>query len=499
MKISAEDIKNNVRLGLEFEFYSSIEDIKIENLAKSISRVIKEPIVVFDYIDYKKTPDYKKFTLTYDFSGGPKLFELITPILEYQNAVNMINLFYQWINAYGKLNEKCSLHVTLSFNNIKTLNLKYNIEGINKLKFILDFDENFVYQNFPNRKHNVYAKSIKDMIKNNNYNINSTDIHSLDFSTPLNRYYGVNFTKTQKNVLEFRYIGGNYAKKLQETINVIDYYIETTYNVLKDNNIDQPRYEKLLELSKDYRRIYATCSTYKNFKFSYPKIELQVDLKKTDELVNFYYNQMSGRLFLLILNGGMKSGEVNYNTDTGLVEVKEAKIKNLHSVNNILFVDCEGDGLLINKANFHRCKITNSILEECQFMSYCEVSNSKLYNCISEKSAGFKNCFIDVQLEKIVYFGIFEDCVFKNLMPGDNSEFIGDNNISVKEIIKKQQTKKDRFAEEKREKKLIALGLQARWGYDVFKEIPPEYPTDNYNSDTDNQQDDEPKIKQRVE
>ena len=494
MRITTQDIRNNVRIGIEFEFYSSVEDIKIENLAKSISRVIKEQIIVFDYADYKKAPNYNKYTLTYDFSGGPKLYELITPPLKYQEGIDIINLFYQWINQYGKLNDKTSLHITLSFSNHRILNLKHNIEGLNKLKFILDFDENYIYQNFPTRKHNVYARSIKDIVKTNNHN--SLDNTDLSYSTPLNRYYGVNFQKISKNLIEFRYIGGNYAKKLQETINVINYYIEATYNVLKDNEIDQARLNKLLELTKDYKRIYTTCSTYKDFKFNYPQIELQIDLKKDEELINFYYNQIKGIIFLLIINGNMKAGAVNYNTDTGLVEVKEAKIKNLHSINNVLFVDCEGDGLLLNGVKFYRCKLKNSILEDCQFMSYCEVSDSKLYNCLSEKPSEFKNCFIDVQCEKIIYFGIFEDCIFKNIMPGNNSEFIGDNNISVKEMVEKQKNKKDRFADERREKNLIMKGLYASWGDKVFKEIPPEYPEETYKSDTI--EDDKPKIKQRV-
>ena len=93
MRITTQDIRNNVRIGIEFEFYSSVEDIKIENLAKSISRVIKEQIIVFDYADYKKTPNYNKYTLTYDFSGGLKLYELITPPLKYQEGMDIINLF----------------------------------------------------------------------------------------------------------------------------------------------------------------------------------------------------------------------------------------------------------------------------------------------------------------------------------------------------------------------------------------------------------------------
>jgi len=497
MKNTQQDIRNNVRIGLEFEFFSTVEDIKIQDLAKSISRIIKENIVVFDYADYKKTPDYTKFVLTFDFSGGPKMYELITPPLKYEEAINIINLFYQWIKYYGKLNEKCSLHITVSFNKPKLLNLKHNIEGLNKLKFILDFDENFIYQNFPTRKHNVYAKSIKDIIKNNNHN--TLDTSELSYSTPLNRYYGVNFTKLKDNLIEFRYIGGNYAKKLQETINVINYYIEATYNVLKDDTIDQPRLNKLLELSKDYKRIYATCSTYKDFKFNYPRIELQVDLKKEEEIINFYYNQISGKIFLLILNGNMKSGVVNYNTDTGIIEVKDAKFKNLHSIDNILFVDCEGEGLLLSKVKFYRCNLKNSILEECQFMSYCEVSDSKLYNCLSEKPSEFKNCFIDVQHDKIIYFGVFEDCIFKNITPGNNSEFVGDNNTFIKEMIDKQKNKKDKFAEKRHEKNLIALGLYAPWGDKVFKEIPPEYPEDTYNSNHNSKEkDDKPKVKQRV-
>lgn len=244
MQITQQDIRNNIRIGLEFEFFSALDDIKLENLAKSISRVIKEKIVILDYSDYKKTPDYNKYTLTYDYSGGPLMYELITPILKYQEAINIINLFYNWIKNFGKLNKSCSLHVTLSFDKPKLLNLKHDIYGLNKLKFIIDFDENFIYQNFPNRKHNVYARSIKDVIRNHKHN--SLDVSNLTNTSATNRYYGVNFTKLKDNMIEFRYIGGNYVKKLQETINVINYYIDITYETLKNDVIDQDKLNKLL-------------------------------------------------------------------------------------------------------------------------------------------------------------------------------------------------------------------------------------------------------------
>ena len=65
------------------------------------------------------------------------------------------------IDTFGSTDDKCSIHINISFDKEKTPNV---LDLLNPLKIILKIDEDFIYSFFPDRENNFYAKSVKKII-----------------------------------------------------------------------------------------------------------------------------------------------------------------------------------------------------------------------------------------------------------------------------------------------------------------------------------------------
>ena len=91
------EILDGARVGLEFEFYSSMEVVET---ARAIGKVLKKRVVVpmaLSNIAEPKplyhspvTPSSTIFKLEPDYSGGKKMCELVTGPMAYAEARNVI-------------------------------------------------------------------------------------------------------------------------------------------------------------------------------------------------------------------------------------------------------------------------------------------------------------------------------------------------------------------------------------------------------------------------
>ena len=146
----------NSKIGYEFEFYSNYS---ADDTAEKLAKYLGKKISVFDesHSDFKVTTDHYK--LEKDYSGGKKLIELVTGSQPYQEARVTLIKVLKWIKENGYTNDRCGIHFNISFNDEK-MGSSF-LTRLNRLKFILDFDEDKIFKDYPNRKNSVYAKSIK--------------------------------------------------------------------------------------------------------------------------------------------------------------------------------------------------------------------------------------------------------------------------------------------------------------------------------------------------
>lgn len=102
-------------------------------------------------------PCDKVFKIEPDMSGGKGLVELVTGPIPYRNARVIIIKMLDWIEANGYTSDRASIHLNMSFQT-EYLEDPIMVSKMNVLKFILEFDEQQVYNFFPERENSTYAK-----------------------------------------------------------------------------------------------------------------------------------------------------------------------------------------------------------------------------------------------------------------------------------------------------------------------------------------------------
>lgn len=397
------EILDGAKIGIEFEFYSSTDDV-VET-ARSISKVLKKRVVVpmaLSNIAEPKPlyhspiqPSATIFKLEPDYSGGKNMCELVTGPMGYSEARDVIIKVFEWIQSNGYTTERCSIHANISLdpNKIPT---RVEIPMMNIVKFVLGFDEEKVFDVFPKRRDSVYARSIKELKPNAViFYTTDADISRNVLDVPDEKYYGVNFLKAEKGYLEYRYMGGeNYEKKTKKVLDLIDYYILNLYEVLNfDGNFsatDKAIFKKMMERQQKLGESFVKYSTFKK---NFPKIELGIDLRNDDEILEALWGIIKDPLFKVIMTSGIKKGIFNFDTDLSVLQVRDTNLKNVVA-KDIEFVNCEIEGTL-DRCTFYGCTIKHSRVSEAKPVKDNKFDSCKIADTPLHVSNVCDNCFIE--------------------------------------------------------------------------------------------------------
>ena len=396
------EILDAAKLGIEFEFYSSLDVVET---AREIGKYVKKRIVVpmaMSNIREPKPlyhspvqPSSSVFKLEPDYSGGKKMCELVTGPMAYSEGRDILIKVFEWIQSNGYTTERCSIHANISLdpNKIPT---RVEIPMMNIVKFIMSFDEEKVYEIFPKRRDSVYARSIKEMHPNAViFYTPETDISRNVVEVPDEKYYGVNFLKAEKGYLEYRYMGGEgYERKTRKILDLIDYYIIHLYETLNfDGNFngeDRKFFKKMMEKQQKF---YEGFVKYSTFKKNFPEIEVGVDMRNDEQILEAYWGIVKDPLYKLLMTSGITKGIFNFDTDLSVLQVKDTKIKNC-VVTDVEFVNCEIEGVL-DRCTFYGCTIKNSRLLNCKPIKENKIISSKIAESPLHVSNVCDDCFIE--------------------------------------------------------------------------------------------------------
>jgi len=399
-----EQLLNSALVGVEFEFYSNLE---LEETKKSLSELLGRKIQLEDKAHSDFQPDDKVFKMEPDMSGGKGLIELVTGAMPYRNARIVIIKMLNWIKENGYTNDRASIHLNVSFDN-QYLEDPTMISKMNTLKFILEFDEARIYKFFPNRENSTYAKSIKwIMPKREAYWFDEDHIEPNNFKFADTKYYGINFSKKEKNYLEFRYLGGeNYHEKKEAILHLLDRFILQVWNSCND-----PRFtpENRIELKRILNKnlpLIEMLRDYKKLNKYWPKINLLVDLQDNDQIIKVQWDRIKERVLNLIVDGSLEAGTINYDSDYSTIQVKDGVMNTAYNIDGFEFIDCEIRGNVMN-ASIYGGTIEGSMLTRCNLYQGAEIKDSKVESCYVHGSVTATNCFV---------FG--RDGVFRGKMVG---------------------------------------------------------------------------------
>lgn len=428
-QLTKYNILSGAKCGIEFEFYTEKNS---STVTKELGKMLNKKIVIPDNHgaigkEEKGTyhsslePTATVFKLEKDYSGGKDMRELITGPMSYEEARIVIIKVLDWIRENGWTDKKCAIHLNISFNPF-LLKLKNNIGHLDTLKFILNFDENFIYERFPERKNSVYARSINQIIPLNKFTfLNTQDgIDPTNYEVPDEKYYGINFTKKPKNYLEVRYLGGKgYEFKTSKILEVLDYTILKIYEALQNPQYTSADVAKLKKMMVDQRQMADAFVSIESFFLKFPKINIFVDMRGQKEVLKSYWTTIRESLFSVVVSGGMREGIYNYDTDVAISQLRYVKLKNAHDIENFEMFDCELEGSFSNTV-FFRCKIRDSRLNQCKLIELNEVEDSKVEHTTSYPSTTLLNCYINSQ-EQVIE-GVVEGGVIRNAIIGERAE-----------------------------------------------------------------------------
>jgi len=378
----------DARVGFEFEFY--VKDLSFYKTLELINQDLS-PVKVWGFRQYHSdfTPDENNFKIEPDLSGGSNMVELVTGPLDFYDAKFFLIKIIKFIQNYGYTNEKSSIHFNISFHD-KDLN------DLNILKLILNTDEDEIYRNYPSRKNNVYAKTIKKIVPFKEYDFFNIPISVVknNMRLPGDKYYGVNFLHINNDKdsqrLEFRYIGGkDYEKNLGQLIYFLERFIILTHDTI-DTDFSSEDVNKLEEYLEDNISTFKNLSKYDNFIVDFPTIQLQIDQDGNYDVVSAYYTKIYNKLFNLIDGSdNLKECIVNYVTTTQTMEIIDATIKSTSTIKGYDLVNCICEGIYedclfaaseINNSQLVKCRLFNSDAKDTKILN-CKVDGSSLTNC----------------------------------------------------------------------------------------------------------------------
>lgn len=390
--INSYKILKCATVGIEAEFYSNLSYYKTLEMLN----IIFDPIKVHGFKQYHSEfkPDENNFKLEPDLSGGSNMAELITGPLDYFSARHYLLKILKFIKDYGYTNNKCSLHINISF--IDESDKK--LSNLNVLKHILTTDEERIYNIFPTRENNIYAKSVKNLIPYKDYDYSNVaiDIIKQSLSIPNDKYYGINMSHINESDdtarIEYRYIGGKkYEEKSGDIIELMDEFILNTYNNIGASFEDKD-VEKIGEFLDSKLNLFKSFNNYDNFLVEFPTIDIQIDQNGAYDVVNAYYPKMYDKVFKLVQSvENIEDCVINYYTSEQKIEVVGATFKSLLNISNFDFINCEIENGIFTECNFIGCTIENAHINMC-VTDNCIIKDTKVLSSNIDNS-NLENCF----------------------------------------------------------------------------------------------------------
>jgi len=379
-------------VGFEFEFYTNRSFFRLlELLNRELS-----PIKVYGKRKYHSEfkPNEYEFKIEPDYSGGPDMVELITGPMPYVNSKIILLKILKLMQDNTKTDERCSIHINVSFDRELTENK--DVIDINKLKMILEIDEDLVYKYFPNRKNNFYSKSIKKLIpfKGYNYSTDAVNLTLNNFSLPDDtKYYGVNLKEAFNGRLEFRYIGGkDYQHKTREIIELMDYFISLSWNSITED-LSEENIDNLRKYLDENINIFKNFARLENFVAEFPTIQLEVDKNDSYLIIKSQYGQIQEKLYDIIRNiYDLNSCIINYDTNENKVEIVDATFETIFTLKNINIIDSNVVGGEYIKVDMNNVDVKNAHLSGCK-LSNVDLFNCKLENCDTDETCELKECY----------------------------------------------------------------------------------------------------------
>ena len=421
------EVLNFSEIGLTFEFYSTKE---IGFIVNDLSRLSAKNVVLTN--EEKFYPTYSNAILIKEYDAAKSRYKFCIAPQNYHSVLPIIDEVSKWISENCQTSSDTQLKVSLSFNH-RQLETLSSISGMNPTRLILKFDENEVYTRFPNQKGSPYALSIKNLSPVRTYINESEFENNVNYilTTPYAEFFGIDFTNYSRGILECNYIGGkDYASKPKEIRDIIEYFILKTYQSI--NEEEHNAYEKfeIKRLTEGFDKIQMAFYDPEIYLKEFQKLKVYVDLKTSPQILKTYWNTIRGPLFEMIVNGKLREGQFNYDSDLGRCQLKHGKILGA-TLKEMDLVSCDVTGVL-ERCNFVSCTIDKARIYDSNFVRNNKISLSYLNGVTANQENEINKCYVHNN-EQIINCQVNES-IIKFATPGKRIKVDESSTIIVKQL-----------------------------------------------------------------
>ncbi len=432
-RYSVLEVLNFTDIGLVYEFYSTKQT---DFIVEELGRLSGKNVVLTGENCYH--PSYSNAILLKEYDAKRSRYQLMIAPQNYHSVTPLIDSISKWINENCETTFDTQLKVSLSFNH-RHLQTLSTISQMNPTRLILKFDENEIYKRFPEQKNSPYALSIKKLAPITNY-INESEFESnikYILSTPFAEYYGINFKNYTLGILECNYIGGkDYASKPVETQQIIEYFILKTYQAINEEELNDFERYQMKKVTEGFDKMQMAYFDPEVFLKEFQNLKVYVDLKTSTQTLKTYWQTIRKPLFEMIVNGGLREGQFNYDAQIGRFQLRKGKMNGI-SISNVDLVSCDLTGVF-EKCSFVLCDIRKSRVYDSKFIQANKISESYLQGASLNKGNEVNQCFIENN-EEIVNCKVSES-VIKFATPAKNLEVDDKTTVIVKEQSLPQKT-----------------------------------------------------------
>jgi hypothetical protein len=381
--------KSLIRLTADFESEKNPKSV-VSELSKALKTKISSSEPSAYNFQVKRTED--------------GVYHLVTSFVLYRDArLIAINLL-KWIEREGTTSRNNNFLVDLKFmDEVKgpfkgtLFSTATKIENIDKLRFILEFDEQKIYKAFPTRKDSFISQSIVNFEPTQKFIPKEKEaVDPRVYRVPPTDNCGVNFETLTQGFLRMQYIGGSgYEKKVEDVLSAINQFCVTAWDCTVNRGFTRENlvtFEKAIAVRHKIREAYYD---YSIFKKNFPKIVFSVDLVSNDKVLESYYQILRDRIYDIISNLDIRGEfEMNYDTVYSVFQIKDANIsgKNLAGIE---FIKCKITYGTYSKCDFFDCEIQDATLNQCNLYLHTHVHRSNLFNSYANRTTEITKCDFD--------------------------------------------------------------------------------------------------------